>query len=54
MPCTVKMVTNEEMKENVLDTKWLNINEDVAYKRIINCTNFANQRYIGNCLCKIM
>jgi HKD family nuclease len=31
----------------VLSSNWLNIDEDVAYKRIMNCTNVADLRNVG-------
>jgi hypothetical protein len=35
-----------------LSSKWLNINEEVAYKKTMNCTNIAELR-IGKYLYKI-
>jgi hypothetical protein len=44
---TIIMFGNEEMEKKYLGRKWLIINEEVAYKRIINCANAAELRNIG-------
>jgi hypothetical protein len=36
-----------------LDSKWLNINDCIACKRIINYTNSVELRNIGKCLYRI-
>jgi hypothetical protein len=33
--------------ETFLCSKWLNINKDLAYKRIINCTDIVELRNMG-------
>jgi uncharacterized protein affecting Mg2+/Co2+ transport len=43
---TVKIFGNEEEEKKMLTSKWLNINEDVAHKRTINCNNVADLRNI--------
>jgi hypothetical protein len=47
---TVKIFGNEE---HFLSRKWLNVSEELAYKKIINCTNALEIRNIGNYLLKI-
>jgi hypothetical protein len=37
-----------------LSSKWPNVNEDVAYKRIRNCINAVELRNIGKYLYKII
>jgi hypothetical protein len=43
----------KKWKEKLLSSKWLNINEDIVYKRIISCTYVADLRNIGKYLYKI-
>jgi hypothetical protein len=45
--CTyfIKMPTNEKTEvKNLLNRKWQIINEEVAYKNTINCTNAVGIR----------
>jgi hypothetical protein len=41
-------------REQFLSSKWLNINEDVAYKRKMNCTSVVELRNTGKYLYKIV
>jgi hypothetical protein len=40
-------------REQFLSRKWLMLNEGIAYKKIINCTNIIELRNIGIYLYKI-
>jgi hypothetical protein len=40
-------------REHVLSRKWQIINEELAYKEIINCTNTVELRNLGRYLYKI-
>jgi hypothetical protein len=44
---------NEEVEGTNVSRKWLTVNDEVAYKRIINCTNVGELRHIGKLLYKI-
>jgi hypothetical protein len=54
----VKMFGNEEVREKCLCSKWLSVNEDVAYMKIINCrpTNVIhlkkNRKYMYKIRCR--
>jgi hypothetical protein len=41
------------LREHLLSRKWQIINEELAYKKIINCTNTAELRNLGRYLYKI-
>jgi hypothetical protein len=49
----LKYSETTKWKETFLSSKCLNINEVVAYKRILNCTNVADIRNIEKYLYKI-
>jgi hypothetical protein len=40
-------------REQSLNRKWLIDNEEIAYKRLIYCTNAVELRNIGKYLCKV-
>jgi hypothetical protein len=46
----------KKWREEYVNSKWLNINEDLAYRKIINCTkvNKINSlgKYVFNTKCK--
>jgi hypothetical protein len=50
------MFPNEVVDGNLLCSKWLNKNEDIAYNRIINCTNVEDlkfiEKYMYTTICK--
>jgi hypothetical protein len=48
-------ITNYEAKkwrEKYVHSNWLNINEDLAYKKIISCNNASRLKAIGKYLFK--
>jgi hypothetical protein len=47
------MFGNEEVEGTILSRKWLMLNDWIAYKKIINCTNIIDLRNIEICLYKI-
>jgi hypothetical protein len=47
------MFGNEEVEKQLLSRKWLFVNEELSYKKIINCTNAVELGNIGNDLYKI-
>jgi hypothetical protein len=47
------MFGNEKVEEKFLSRNWLMLNEWIAYKKIINCTNIIDLRNIGIYLYKI-
>jgi hypothetical protein len=47
------MFGNEEVEGTILSRKWFMVNEGIAYKKVINCTNIIELRNIGNYLYKI-
>jgi hypothetical protein len=47
------MFGNEEVERTILSRKWLRLNEEIGYRRIINCTNAAELRNAGNYVYKI-
>jgi hypothetical protein len=42
-----------ERKEQLLGTKWVDINERADYRRIFNCINLVQLRAVGKYLYKI-
>jgi hypothetical protein len=59
MPCVerkkmllLKCPETRKWKEQSLSIKWLIVNEEVAYKRTINCTNATELKNIGKYLFK--
>jgi hypothetical protein len=42
-----------KLREHLLSRKWLTINEEIVYKKIINCTNTLEIWNIGSYLYKI-
>jgi len=36
-------------REKLLNSKWLNINGEIVYKRVSNCTQIMKQRNLGTC-----
>jgi hypothetical protein len=49
----LKCSETRKWREQFLNNKWLNINEDVAYKIIINCTNAVELINKGNACIKL-
>jgi hypothetical protein len=44
----LKCVETRKWRKQLLSRKWLTVNEESAYKKIINCTNAVKLRNIGN------
>jgi hypothetical protein len=53
MHILLKCSKTRKWREQFLGRKWLTVNEEVAYKRIINLTNAVELRSIGKYLYKI-
>jgi hypothetical protein len=49
----LKFSETRKWREQFLSRKWLMLNEWIAYKKIINCTNITELRNIGICLYKM-
>jgi hypothetical protein len=49
----LKCPETRRLREHLLDRKWQIINEELAYKKIINCTNTVELRNLGRYLYKI-
>jgi hypothetical protein len=49
----LKCLETKKWREQFLSRKWLLLNEGIAYKKIINCTNITELRNIGIYLYKI-
>jgi hypothetical protein len=49
----LKCPETRRLREHLLSRKWLIINEELAYKNIINCTNTVELRNLGRYLYKI-
>jgi hypothetical protein len=49
----LKCPETRRLREHLLDRKWQIINEELAYKKIINCTNTVELRNSGRYLYKI-
>jgi hypothetical protein len=49
----LKCSETRKWREQFLSRKWLVVNEEVAYERIINCANAVELRDIGKYLYKI-
>jgi hypothetical protein len=49
----LKCLETRRLREHLLGRKWQIINEEVAYKKIINCTNTVELRNLGRHLYKI-
>jgi hypothetical protein len=49
----LKCLETRKWGEQLLSRKWRIVNEEVAYKRIINCTNAIELRNTGKYLYKI-
>jgi hypothetical protein len=43
----LKCSETKKWKEECLNSKWLNINEDLAYRKIISCTNVNMLKSLG-------
>jgi hypothetical protein len=52
-PIQLKCSETKKWIEQFSSSEWFNINKDVAYKWIINCTNAAEWRNVGKYLYKI-
>jgi hypothetical protein len=48
----LKCPETRRLREHVLSRKWLTINEEIAYKKIISCTNTLEIRNAGSYLYK--
>jgi hypothetical protein len=49
----LKCPETRRLREHLLSRKWQVINEELAYKEIINCTNTVKLRNLGRYLCRI-
>jgi hypothetical protein len=49
----LKCLETRKWREQFLSRKWLMLNEWIAFKKIITCTNIINLRNIGSYLYKI-
>jgi hypothetical protein len=49
----LKCPETRSLREHLLSRKWQIINEDIAYKKIINCTNTVEIGNLGGYLYKI-
>jgi hypothetical protein len=49
----LKCPGTRRLREHHLSRKWQIINEELAYKKIINCTNTVELRNLGTYFCKI-
>jgi hypothetical protein len=49
----LKCPETRRLREHLLSRKWQIINEELAYKKIINCTNTVELRNLGRYLYKI-
>jgi HKD family nuclease len=48
----LKCSETKKWREKCVNSKWPNINEDLAYRKIINCTNVNKIKSIGKYLLK--
>jgi hypothetical protein len=48
----LKCPETKKWREELVCNKWLNINEDIAYRKIIICNNVTKLKVIGNYLFK--
>jgi hypothetical protein len=46
----LKCIETKKWREEYVNSKWLNINEDLAYKKIISCINVSRINAIGKYL----
>jgi hypothetical protein len=49
----LKCSETRKWREKLLSRKWPMVNEQIAYKKIINCANAVELRDIGNYLCTV-
>jgi hypothetical protein len=49
----LKRSETRKWREKFLSRKWLKLNEWIAYKKIINCTNIIELKNTGICLYEI-
>jgi hypothetical protein len=49
----LKCSETRKWREQILTRKWLIVNEEIAYKKITNCTNGVELEHVGNYLYKI-
>jgi hypothetical protein len=49
----LKCPETRRLREHFLSRKWQVINEELAYKEIINCTNIVKLRNLDRYLCRI-
>jgi HKD family nuclease len=43
----LKCSETKKSKEECVNSNWLNINEDLAYRKIISCTNVNKIKFLG-------
>jgi hypothetical protein len=48
------MTKTKNWRESFLSSKWLNVNDDIAYKKISNCANVAELINTGERLHKLI
>jgi hypothetical protein len=48
----LKCSETKKWREECVNSKWLDINEDLAYKKIISCTNVNKIKFLGKYLFK--
>jgi hypothetical protein len=46
----LKCSETKQWREEYVNSNWLNINEDLAYRKIISCTNVNKIKSLGKCL----
>jgi hypothetical protein len=46
----LKCSETKKWREECVNSKWLNINEDLAYSEIISCTNLNKIKFLGKYL----
>jgi hypothetical protein len=46
------MLRQKKWREECVNSNWVNINEDLAYRKIISCTNVNNMKSLGKYLFK--
>jgi hypothetical protein len=49
----LKCKESKKWREELANSNWPNINEDLVYKKIICCTNINRIKLLGKCLFKV-
>jgi hypothetical protein len=47
------MLDSQRWQVQFLRNKWLHVNEEIAYQKMISCNKIMGLKNLGKCLCKV-